>query len=343
MFGERRTLSTGTLGALLSGCALVGALTCPVSLRGQGSGVDTIRGKIAGPDGRPVAVQVQLQNQAGYVVDTVYTNPEGEFTFQAVYDGVYRVIVDDPRYRHAEASARVAANLYPTASVFVSLESRDKPPTTVAGDSGNPHVVSVRELKAKFPKQAVKQYERGNKQMANGDMEGAISCFKKALAIAPGMTPALNNLGTAYLQTHRMVEAGAMFRKAVEADPDAPDSYINLGHVYYELQKYDQAKVVLAEGLKRDPAAALAYFFLGLTAVRTGETRVGEADLQKALDLNDPRVVSAHLVLADLYLRAHRVSEARQQLQSFLKIRPQDPQAGHVREVLERLKAESNQ
>lgn len=334
---------TGKLGTLLSWWAVAGALACPVSLRGQGSGVNTIRGKVAGPDGRPAAVQVHLQNQAGYVVDTVYTNEEGEFTFQAVYDGVYHVMVDDPRYRHAEAFARVAVNVYPTTSVFISLELRDKPPTTVAGYSGGAHTVSVQELKAKFPKPAVREYEKGNKKMGQGDREGAIKCFKKAVAIAPGMTPALNNLGTAYLETHRMGEADAMFRKAMAADPDAPDSYINLGHVYFELREYDQAKKFLAEGLKRDPAAALAYFFLGLTAVRTGETRAGEADLQKALDLNDPRVVSAHLILADLYLKTHRISEARLQLKSFLKIRPQDPQAGHIREVLERLKAESNQ
>jgi tetratricopeptide (TPR) repeat protein len=343
MSGERRISLTGKLGTLLSCGALAGALACPASLRGQGSGVNTIRGKVAGPDGRPVAVQVQLKNQAGYVVDTVYTNSEGEFTFQAVYDGVYHVIVDDPHYRPAEASARVAASIYPMASVFISLESRLKPPPKPAGYSGDAQSVSVHQLEAKFPKPAVKEYEKGNKKMEQGDLEGAIKCFKKAVAIAPGMTPALNNLGIAYLETHRMGEADAMFRKAMAADPDAPDSYINLGHVYYELRKYDQAKKFLAEGLKRDPAAALAYFFLGLMAVRTGETRVGEVDLQKALDLNDPRVVSAHLILADLYLKTHRISEARLQLQSFLKIRPQDPQAGHIREVLERLKAESNQ
>jgi tetratricopeptide (TPR) repeat protein len=343
MFCRRGESSRHTAHALLASGMFVCAFLSPACLWGQGTGVDTIRGKVAGPRGRPVGVKVQLQNEAGYVVDTVYCDAEGGFTFQAVHDGAYHVFVDDPRYQRSEASARVEATFYPIADVFIPLEARSASSSVAPEYSGGPHTVSVRELSQKFPKQALREYEKGNKNFERGDMKGAIAHFEKAVALAPQMVPALNNLGNAYLQTHRTADAEAVFRKAVTADPDAPDAYVNLGHAYYEMRKYDQAEDFLSRGLQRDPNAAVAYFFLGLTEMRTGKNNAGERDLKRALGLNDPGVVTAHLILANLYLETHRVTQAREQLESFLKSRPQDPQAGHIREVLARLKAESTQ
>jgi tetratricopeptide (TPR) repeat protein len=341
MFGTKGASSTRATHALLAGAMFAWAFFSPASLWGQGSGVNTIFGKVAGPGGRPVEVKVQLQNESGYVVDTVYTDQEGGFTFQSVRDGVYRVFVDDDRFQRTAVTAHVTTTIDPIDHVYLALEPRggSSPPATV--NRGGPHTISARELKEKFPKGAFREYEKGNKKMEQGDVEGAIAHFEKAVALAPEMCPALNNLGNAYLQTHRAADAEAAFRKAVAADPDAPESYVNLGHVYYEMHQYDQAEDALSRGLKRDPNAALAYFFLGLTDLRTGKKHEGEANLQRALDLNDPDVVTAHLILANLYLESHRESQARKQLETFLKLRPQDPQATHIREVLARLKAES--
>jgi tetratricopeptide (TPR) repeat protein len=343
MFCRKSESSRRTGHALLASGMFVCVFLSPACLWGQGTGTNTIHGKVAGPRGRPVEVKVQLQNQSGYVADTVYSDSEGGFTFQSVQDGVYHVIVDDPRYRRAEASARVAANLYPITDVFISLELRSGSSPTPPEHQGGPHTVSVQELRQKFPKKAVQEYEKGNKKLEHGDVAGAISHFEKAVALAPGMCPALNSLGNAYLETHRTADAEGAFRRAMSADPDAPDAYVNLGHAYYEMHKYDQAEDFLSRGLKRDPNAAVAYFFLGLTEMRTGKNNAGERDLKHALGLNDPGVVTAHLILANLYLETHRATQAREQLESFLKIRPQDPQAGHIREVLARLKAESTQ
>jgi len=258
-------------------------------------------------------------------------------------DGVYHVIVDDDRYKRGEVSARVENTVVSMDFVFLSLESRVASTPTSPPYADGSTAVSIKELKANYPKEAVKQYEKGNSKMQHGDLEGAIEHLEKAVALAPGMYPAMNNLGTAYLQARQMDKAEAIFEKALAANPNSADSYVNLGHLYFETHQYPQAEKSLLRGLERNPGAALAYFFLGLTYERMGKLPEAEMNLQKALVQNDPAVAMAHLVLADLYMRTDRQGKAREQLETFLKDRPNDPQADHARQILARLKTQSAQ
>lgn len=313
-------------------------------LLGVGSGPNIIRGKVTGPGGRPInEIEVRLQNQAGYVIDSTYTESTGEFIFRGVRDGIYHVIVVDDRYKRGEVSARVQQTVLSMDFVFISLEPRDESTSSPPAYADGSHAVSVKELKAKFPKEAVKQYEKGNSRMQHGDLEGAIEHLEKAVALAPEMYPAMNNLGTAYLQARQMDKAKAVFEKALAANPNSADSYVNLGHLYFETHQYSQAEKSLLRGLERNPGAALAYFFLGLTYEHMGKLPEAEMNLRKALDQNDPAVAMAHLVLANLFMRTDRQGKAREQLETFLRDRPNDPQADHVRQILARLKTQSAQ
>lgn len=300
-----------------------------------------IRGKIVGPDGRGVEVLVNLQTEGGYVVSTVRSNGEGHFDFRDVHYGSYTVVVDDPSYRRAEAHAQIM-DLVPVAEVYITLQPRGPSvKNTPDFDSGS-STVSVKELKTKFPKKAVKEYEKGNENLQRGDAKDAVPHYEKALQIAPNMYPVLNNLGDAYLQTHRMDLAEATFEKALAADPGAAQPLVNLGHVYYETRKYDLAEKFLLRSLERDPQSSLALFFLGLTYAHTGKREAAIENLQKSLIGGNPRVAQAHLILAQLFMNSREYSKARQHLEAYLKLRPQDPQADHIRAVLKKLKTESN-
>lgn len=315
------------------------AVTSPLFLLGQGSGQNSIRGKVTGPGGRPVEVKVQLQNESGYVVDTVYTDSNGEFVFRGVRDGVYHVFVDDDRYRRTEVSTHVAWTINPLAEAFITLEPRTRSTETAQSYANGSDTISVRELKAKFPKNAVKEYEKGIKKTERGDTNGAIANYEKAVALAPDMYPALNNLGNSYLQNGQFAQAEAVFLRALSADPQAAEPCINLGHLFYQRQRYDQAEKFLLQGLERSPQSALGHFLLGSTYARLGNLKSAESNLLEALQGDEP-AMAAHLELANLYLNTHRLRSAREQLEAFLKAQPQDPQADHIRQVLSRLNSE---
>jgi predicted AlkP superfamily phosphohydrolase/phosphomutase/Flp pilus assembly protein TadD len=61
-----------------------------------------------------------------------------------------------------------------------------------------------------------------------GDNPGAEAAFQKALEIAPGLTGAMANLGSLYLQEGRGMEAVTVLRRAVEQDPKSVESRTNL-------------------------------------------------------------------------------------------------------------------
>lgn len=337
-------------GVLLASLLVAGvclALCVPTSgrpSRGQGAGSDTIRGKVSGPDGQPVEVAVKLRTVALNVVDSTYSNSNGEFTFQGVADGVYHVSVESDLYQPVEVVTRVEWSTNPLANVDISLAARpSQTPKAQGGYRHGSHTISIQELRAKFPRKAIKEYEKGNEQMKRGEREAAIRSYRKATALAPALYPALNNLGNAYLEGKQMSEAEEVFRRALAVNPEGAEPYINLGHLYYESRRYDEAEKFLLRGLDRSSDSALGYFFLGSTHARLGHFREAEINLKKALSLDDPGVAVAHVELANLYLRTNRQRNALEELEAFLKKRPQDPQAEQIRRTLTRLKEQSEQ
>lgn len=333
----------GAVGAARSGVAWV-LFVCmalwPAILPAQKTGAHIILGKVVGPDGRGVQVRVVLQNEIGIVIDEIYSNSEGHFDFRYLEKGSYLVVVDDPSYRRAETRTDFNTTSL-VASVNISLKPHDSPEKRSPPFESGSSTVSLKELRSKYPKKAVREYEKGNASLQHGDAKVAIPHYEKALKLAPEMYPVLNNLGNAYLQVRQMDQAEATFRKAIAADPAAVDPVLNLGHLYYETQNYRQAEEVLLRALNKDPHVALAYFFLGLTYVRLGKSQAAIENLQKSLIGGDPRVAQAHLILANFFMRSRDFAKAREHLETYLKVQPGDPQADHIREVLSQLKAES--
>lgn len=331
----------------LAACTAVlasGALTPCALLRAQGTGQNIIRGKVSGPDGRPVEVQVNLREVTRNVVNSTLSNSNGDFTFEMVGDGRYYVTVDSDLYQHSEVATRVAWSINPYAVVLVSLAPLPGTSKKPEGEiqKGSPSI-TVQELKAKFSKKAVKEYEKGNTQMGRGEVEAAIESYQRAVALAPEMYPALNNLGNAYLGLKRLPEAEAAFRKALAANPGGAEPCINLGHLFYERKQYDQAEKFLRRGLERYPHSALAYLLLGFTYARTGNLQAAETNFLNSLAQNDASVVGAHLELANLYLRTNRRHKAREQLEAYLQAQPNDPQADRIRQTIARLKNPAEQ
>lgn len=325
--------------------AFLGMAFCFFAITGrlfaQGTGLCTIHGRVSGPEGRPVEVEVKLREITRTVVNSTISDSNGEFTFQAVADGRYYVTVESDLYQHAEVSANVEWGINSWANVAVFLSPL--PRTKQSGDRADSKFTTVQELLGKFPKKAVKEYEKGNEQLKRGEDGAAILSYKKALSLAPSMYLALNGLGNAYLRASRLSEAESAFLDALAADPGGAEPCINLGHLYYESKRYDQAEKFLLQGLKHAPDSAMAYFFLGSTYARLGRAQEAEANLQKALGQNDPTVAIAHLELANLYLQENRRENARTQLEDYLAIQPQDPQADHIRQTLARLKKQPDQ
>lgn len=106
----------------------------------------------------------------------------------------------------------------------------------------------------------------GERLFRQGDIEGALKAFARAIAIAPNLAPAYNNLGVCYWQKGEFENAVNLFLKALELDPDNADALANYIKVLIGLGDVEEAKKLYFNYLKRNPGgdkeivAAIANF-----------------------------------------------------------------------------------
>jgi Flp pilus assembly protein TadD len=103
-----------------------------------------------------------------------------------------------------------------------------------------------------------------------GDTANAVTSFKKALAINPGMFESYNNLGTIYFKNENYAMAEANFTEALRLKPEATASRFNLGLCYARQRRYSDATQELERVVRSAPDDADAFYELGLTYEQMG-------------------------------------------------------------------------
>ena len=177
---------------------------------------------------------------------------------------------------------------------------------------------------------------------ANARFIEAVDQYEKALAIAPTMYTARNNLASLYLEQQRFNDAETQLKKVIAENHADANAYFNLANVYLLTNRLGEAIDAVEEGLKRQPQSGLGEFLMGSVLVRKGNAQEAEKHFRIALN-NDPNLANAHLALVNLYVKESRNNEAIAELSSFLKQSPESPYAPHARELLTRLQSKASQ
>jgi tetratricopeptide (TPR) repeat protein len=206
----------------------------------------------------------------------------------------------------------------------------------VAGS--NPFIVDTAEYNKRFPKKAVKEYDKGLEAEQQGKKDAAVEHYEASLKVAPDYYPAHNNLGILYLGNSDFKSAEEQFRDAVRLDQNEAQAYFNLSNVLILTRRFAEAQITLAQGLQRRPDSAFGNFLQGCLYDQTGMLSAAENSLENALRL-DPKMPQVHLQLVNLYLQQNRRSDAIKQLQAFLQDFPNAPAAPKAREILNKLQS----
>jgi tetratricopeptide (TPR) repeat protein len=285
---------------------------------------------------------VKLERSGAQVGET-YSDGEGKFSFDDVPPNLYRIVVRQEGYRAVDVA--VPLNSSVQHSVYLQIELTPDEKTGNASQptmkGGNASLVDQAALAEKYPNEAKKQYEKGAKAQRQGKPQEAIEHYEKALAIAPGMYFARNNLASLYLQNQRFGEAETEFKKVTAENPADATAYFNLANVYLLTDRLNEARDSIEEGLKRQPQSAFGEFLMGSVLIKRGNAREAEKRFRIALN-NDPGLANAHLALVNLYLRENRSPEAISELSVFLKQSPDSPFAPHARELLTKLQSKGS-
>ena len=300
--------------------------------------------RVSRADTPPQRVLVTLEMR-GAPMESTYTDSSGTFGFHGLYPNPYYVVVSDESYEDIRKEVVIDPNTMGT-PVFVDIvlipKKKDKPDVAASPNpaGGNPAMIDVREYADKFPKPAVKEFDKGLAADAEGKRGEAIRHYLKAIEIAPDFYLAHNNLGSDYQNKSDFPNARKEFERVVQLNQSDAAAYFNLSNICMLTGQLAEAQQYLDEGLRREPDSGLGQFLLGTLDLRLKKLQPAELALTRAIQLS-PTMAQARLQLVNLLLEEGRTDAAASQLHDFLDKLPDSPFSAQAKQKLQKLDASS--
>jgi tetratricopeptide (TPR) repeat protein len=166
----------------------------------------------------------------------------------------------------------------------------------------------------------------GDKYYQAGDIEGAVSEFKKAIEIDPDNVNVLNSLGVCYGVKEELELAMECFTKAAELDPGEIMALYNAGYVHMSKGENEKALEYFEKAGKINPGVFEVAFQTGRVYLESGRPQKARKFLETAVSITD-KSGAAHRYLADCYLSLDRDIDAATAYKTALKLRPDDAEA----------------
>ena len=176
------------------------------------------------------------------------------------------------------------------------------------------------------PKLAAAQNNLGLLLKGNGQWEEAVACYKKAIELDPKLAKAHYNLGVALADKGQLREAIASYKKAIALDPKDAMAHYSLGNALVGKGEVDEAIAWYKKAIALDPKYAEARNNLGVALWHNGQSEEAIACYQKAIEL-DPKVAEAHFNLGLAFADKGQLDEAIASYKKALAIDPKHAMA----------------
>ncbi len=301
-------------------------------------GVNTIGGMLVSSTGQRISRRVSVRLRSMTRGDRISTTDEnGNFVFRGVPSGDFVVVIDREQ------------DFEPYSQNVSVIQPRGMPPQT--------YYLSIRlELKgradvkpgvlnaefANVPKPALVHYDKAVEQAKKGDYPGAVEELKLAIKEYPSFMLAFNVLGVQYLKLNQPENADEAFQSALKITPDAFVALRNRGIANFMMKRYGEAVPILRKALAKNDQDALGHYFLGQALANLGLFEDAEKELLASLKLGKEEMKEAHRILAIIYASRGAKKQAADELEAYLKLAPDAPDAEKLRDKIRQLR-ESNE
>jgi Tfp pilus assembly protein PilF len=257
-------------------------------------------------------VLVLLDHSGSKKDQRTFTDLQGNFEFRNVAKGSYNIRVRLEGFESVNCPVDVPGTPY----VFIFLNGSARGPAL----SEN-HVVDVRQLTTKIPKQALKEYEKAVREMKDHNTQRAIERLEKSVQLAPDFYNAHLGLAQEYRKTGRLDAAEHELTRAFELNPRESTPLIHLGEMYLDTNNFERAAEVLSRAIRVEPGSAIAHYALGRARYKLSEYAEAEQAFTRAA-LLDEHFEAAELMLLHVYVRQGRLSAALSRMDAFLQKNP---------------------
>jgi tetratricopeptide (TPR) repeat protein len=284
------------------------SLSAILAQRHEGAAM-IVRGEIVSGRAAAGSLTVELSGSGMSQAESVSVNPDNTFEFRSVTPGMHelRVLGNAGQVLHEETVNIANPNQ------VISIRMVEPASANRATDG----VISLQQLRHKVPPQARKAFDAGEQALAKGDLVQARSSFQEAVTIDPEFADAHNELGGAEAGLKHLPEAAEQFQKAIELVPEHPMALPNLSIVLAKMDRLKEAAQVARRALQITPTDGRLHYIVAANLLReNGTMQEVVSEFERAVG----SVPAAHLVLAELFARQDRVSDAREHLQAYLAI-----------------------
>ncbi len=184
----------------------------------------------------------------------------------------------------------------------------------------------LEEALAADPMNAEAWNELGGVHFAEGNVNGALQCYRKALEIKPDLPYALMNAAEAYVQSGDSASAERLLERTVETNPRSAEASNALGLLLARQNRQDEAKRAFERAIeiRRDYAAAINN--LGVLFGSRGDANNAIAVFRYGIGVA-PDEDDIYLNLARTYVNMNDRGMARQVIEQWLQRKPENQMA----------------
>lgn len=289
-------------------------------------------------------VDVELLDDLSRPRTRIKTDSNGRYSFPGLGDGRYILRVLPFRYnlnneeQFVEISTVSAAGGVDGATTII----QDFYLTPKKGDLNQVEasVVFVQDI----PKEAKQLYEKAVNDLDKKKNEEGLNGLKKAINISPKFFLALQRLGREYFLMGKYDESFKVLLKAADVNNKSPLTFYLLGFSLHKLGYNKSAIIALNQAAILSPASSSIFFVLGITERAEGLFTDAENHLKQAIKLSQEKLPDAHWQLALLYgENLKRYADAADELEKFLKAKPEVVDIEKVRSVIKNYREKAAQ
>ncbi|MEK6279995.1 MAG: tetratricopeptide repeat protein [Acidobacteriota bacterium] len=335
----RAAIQSSSFRLLQISCVALLVFIPVISGRAQG-GVDSmgtggkhkIQGRIYFPSGRrsdATAVKVTLDSTSSERL-FVMADLNGSFTFNSLAPGSYSLTIeagDDyeigrervtiesfgVRSRNIPASEMARANVSRTFNVMITLLAK-------RGNAARAGVLNASLAAA--PPTAREAYQNAMVSARSRDNKKAVEELKRAIALHPTFSLALNELGVQYLKLGQAQKAAEVLDTGVKIAPEDVHLRLNYGVALLNQRKFVQAEEQLRIAVNKNSSVPTAHMYLGIVLAVQRKLDEANKELEIAIGSQSSEVALAHRYLGGVYLEKREYKRAADQLETYLKLQP---------------------
>jgi len=273
------------------------------------SGSGRVRGKVTGPDGKPIAgakVYYRMLENPEAGPPPFITNKSGAFSFLGLKGGDWMVGVEAEGFQpwsspvpvevySSGVSEPVEVKLEPLPAQVVEALKRDEASGILKAGDALSAKGDFAGARAEYEKALAKVTDAdkpiiyaaiGGTYVNEGKVDDARRAYEQALAINPDHIESLKGMCNIVAYQGDMVLADELFARIPATEPIHPNILITMAMGHFNQGDTEAAKALLDRAVRDAPQDALSHYYRGLTELSLGDNDAARADLARSLELD---------------------------------------------------------